>query len=247
MSLKTLSVIGAFVFWWLLSLLLPPNILPGPVATSQVLASNLMSGQTQFDLAITLFRVAGGLALAMLIGVPIGILMGINERAERVLDVWVMVALTVPSLCYAIVCFIWLGLNEVATITAIGLTAAPSIAINLWEGVKSIDAKLIDMARVFEARRATVFLRVVLPQVMPYIMASIRFGLGIIWKITVLVELIGRPSGVGFQLFYWYQLADMEQVLAWTMLFTLVMLFIEIVILKRIERRLFSWRPRVTV
>jgi NitT/TauT family transport system permease protein len=84
-----------------------------------------------------------------------------------------------------------------------------------------------------------------MPQVMPYIMASLRFGLGIIWKITVFVELIGRPSGVGFKLFYWYQLADMKQVLAWTLLFTLVMLLIEFVALKQLERYLFAWRPRV--
>ena len=87
--------------------------------------------------------------------------------------------------------------------------------------------------------------RVLLPQVMPYIMASVRMGLGIVWKIAVLVELIGRPNGVGFKLFYWYQLADMAQVLAWTLLFTLVMLVIELGILKQIEHRLFGWRPRV--
>ena len=80
---------------------------------------------------------------------------------------------------------------------------------------------------------------------MPYIMASVRMGLGIVWKIAVLVELIGRPNGVGFKLFYWYQLADMAQVLAWTLLFTLVMLVIELGILKQIEHRLFGWRPRV--
>ena len=84
-----------------------------------------------------------------------------------------------------------------------------------------------------------------LPQVMPYVMASLRMGLGIVWKIAVLVELIGRPSGVGFKLFYWYQLADMAQVLAWTLLFTLVMLAIELGILKQLEQRLFGWRPRV--
>ena len=61
----------------------------------------------------------------------------------------------------------------------------------------------------------------------------------------MLVELLGRPNGVGFKLFYWYQLADMAQVLAWTLLFTLVMLVIELGILSQLEKRLFGWRPRV--
>ena len=123
----------------------------------------------------------------------------------------------------------------------------PAVAINLWEGVKTIDFKLVEMARIFEARRPTILARVLLPQVLPFIMASVRMGLGIVWKIAVLVELIGRPNGVGFKLFYWYQLADMAQVLAWTLLFTLIMLAIELGILKRIEQRLFGWRPRVAL
>ena len=245
MLLRTVSFALAFVFWELLALLLPSSILPGPIETTVVLWQNLADGDVFEHLWITLLRVFGGLALALAIAVPVGVLMGVHRAAEGILDIWVMVAMTIPSLCYALICFIWLGLNEFAAIVAIAITAAPSIAINVWEGVKGIDVKLIQMARAYEADRPQVFARVLMPQVMPYIMASLRFGLGIIWKITVFVELIGRPSGVGFKLFYWYQLADMKQVLAWTLLFTLVMLLIELVALKQLERYLFSWRPRI--
>jgi len=247
MALKTGSIVVAVALWWLASLALPANILPGPWAATETLIGEVAEGSVFAHLGVTLMRVAGGLLLAMLIGIPLGVLMGVYHSAERVLDIWVMVALTVPSLCYAIICFIVFGLNEVAAIVAIGLTAAPSIVINLWEGVKTVDMRVVNMARSFEANRWTVFSQVLLPQVLPYIMASFRFGLGIVWKIAVLVELLGRPNGVGFQLFYWYQLADMEQVLAWTLLFTIVMLFIEIVVLKWLERRLFAWRPRVAL
>ncbi len=245
MLLKLGSMLAVVAAWFGLSLLLPATVLPGPWQTLNVLIENVVDGQVHQHLLATLGRVTGGLALAMAVGVPVGIVMGLNRFAEKTLDVWVMVALTVPSLCYAILAFIWIGLNETAAIVAIGLTSAPSIAINLWEGVKNIDTRLFKMARVFNASRWVIVRRVLFPQVLPYIMASLRFGLGIVWKITVLVELLGRPDGVGFQLFYWYQLADMGQVLAWTLLFTLVMLFIELVILQRLERRLFAWRPEV--
>ncbi len=245
--LKLASAALIVLAWWVVSLLMPKNLFPGPLETSAVLWANLVDGEIGAHLSITLLRVAGGFALAMLIGIPVGVVMGLYRRAERVLDLWVMVGLTIPSLCYTIICFIWFGLNEVATVVAIAITTAPSIAINLWEGVKDIDGKLTEMARVFGSSRLRVFRRVILPQVMPYIMAASRFGLGIIWKITVLVELLGRPSGVGFKLFYWYQLANMGQVLAWTLLFTLLMLFIEMVIFKRLDDWLFAWRPRVRV
>lgn len=245
--LKAISFGAAAVVWWLLSLTLPSEIFPGPIETTQALWGEIAGGRVGIDLAMTLLRVTAGLLLALLLGVPIGILMGLNRRAEAVLDVWVMIGLTVPSLCYAIVAFMWFGLNEGAAIIAIGVTAAPSITINIWEGVKNVDTRLVAMARVFEASRAVIVRRVLLPQILPYVMASARFGLGIIWKITVLVELIGRPNGVGFKLFYWYQLADMRQVLAWTLLFTIIMLIIELLILKPIERRVFAWRPQVAV
>lgn len=245
--LKVVSLVVAAIVWGLLSLTLPPDILPGPFETAKVLWEEIAGGRVETDLAMTLLRVVGGLILALLLGVPVGVLMGLNRRAEAVLDVWVMIGLTVPSLCYAIMAFMWFGLNEGATIIAIAVTAAPSITINIWEGVKNVDTKLVAMARVFEASRPAIVRRVLLPQIYPYVMASARFGLGIIWKITVLVELIGRPNGVGFKLFYWYQLADMRQVLAWTLLFTIIMLMIELLILKPIERRIFAWRPEVAV
>ena len=247
MLIKVGSMIAALLAWLGLSFLFPETVLPGPWQTIQVLADNFANGDILSHLAATLGRVLGGLVLAMAVGIPVGVLMGVNRLAEKTLDVWVMVALTVPSLCYAIFAFIWIGLNETAAIVAIGLTSAPSIAINLWEGVKNIDTRLFQMARVFNASRWVIIRRVLFPQVLPYIMASLRFGLGIVWKITVLVELLGRPDGVGFELFYWYQLGNMQQVLAWTLLFTLVMLVIELVILQNLERRMFAWRPEVRI
>lgn len=243
--IRVASLVAAVALWSLLSALIVPGVLPGPWETTQTLVANLAQSTFWTHLGVTLVRVGGGLALAMAIGIPVGVLMGLSRRTERALDLWVMVGLTVPSLCYALVCFITIGLNEAATIVAIGLTGAPAIVINLWEGVKNIDTRLVAMANVFEATPSAVFRRIVLPQVLPYVLAATRFGLGVIWKIAVLIELIGRPNGVGFQLFYWYQLADMRQVLAWTLVFTIVMLAIELLILKPLEIRLFAWRPRV--
>jgi NitT/TauT family transport system permease protein len=158
-----------------------------------------------------------------------------------------MVALTVPGLCYAIVAFLWIGLNELAAVAAIALTSFPSITLTIWEGVKGIDNRLIDMARAFGAPPPKRLWRVAIPQLLPYIMAAARYGLGIIWKITVLVELLGLSTGVGYMLHYWFQLNNMAQVFAWTVFFTVVMLVLELGVLKHVERRLFAWRPAARV
>jgi NitT/TauT family transport system permease protein len=107
--------------------------------------------------------------------------------------------------------------------------------------------KLVEMARTFNIPPRRRFTEVVVPQVLPYIMAAIRVGLGSIWKVVVIVELLGTSNGVGYMLHYWFQLFDMRQVFAWTVTFVLIILFIELVILSRIERSLFAWRERVSL
>lgn len=223
----------------------PPELIPGPYETVRALVDNLMRGELAFHLKATMIRVISSFVLVMVVGTGIGVIMGLFWRAEAALDLWIMVALTVPGLCYVIISFMWFGLNEFSAVVAISVTTVPSTIINIWEGVKDIDNKLVDMAKVFRTSPAKRLRRVIFPQILPYVMASSRFGLGIIWKVTVLVELLGRSSGVGFMLNYWWQLYDMTQVLAWTMLFTFIMLFLELVVLKQVEAKVFRWRPAI--
>jgi NitT/TauT family transport system permease protein len=241
--IKLGSFVLLFVAWWLASLTLPATILPGPAPTFATLWENALSGILLEQFLITMSRILAGFALSMVMGIVAGTLMGLWRRAEVALDLWVMVALTIPSLCYIIVTFMWFGMNEFSTVLAIALTSFPAIAITVWEGVKNVDNRLGDMAKTFRASRWERLTEVVMPQVFPYLLASSRFGLGIVWKVTVLAELLGRSNGIGFQLHQWFQLYNMRQVLAWTVFFTLVMLFIELLLLKQLELRLFRWRP----
>lgn len=244
-SIRMASLAVLLVLWQLASYAFSAKYVPGPVPTFVALWDLARSGQLIQHFDATMARMLVSFALAMLLGMVVGTLMGLYRRAEQALDLLVMVGLTVPGLCYIIVSFMWLGLNERAAVLAITWTTFPAIAINIWQGVKAIDQRLIDMARVFGCPGWRRTLRVVIPQVLPYLMAASRFGLGIIWKVTVLVELLGRSDGVGYMLNYSFQMFDMADVFAWTIFFTLVMLVIELAILKPIERRLFRWRPEI--
>ncbi|SDT11182.1 NitT/TauT family transport system permease protein [Bradyrhizobium canariense] len=241
------SVACFLFFWFILSKTLPSDVLPGPVPVFATLWSNLASGEFFYDAAWTLSRVFLSFISAMMIGVPIGIAMGLNRRVEAAAVIWVMVFLTVPGLVYLILMFMWFGLNEVSTVLAITVTGLPSVIIVIWEGVKTIDNKLTSMARAFGVPRTRRISGVLLPQMLPFFFSATRFGLGVMWKLTVFAELMGRSEGVGFKLNYWYQLYNMRQVLAWTLSFTLVMLLIELGIIKQLERRLFIWRPRAVL
>jgi NitT/TauT family transport system permease protein len=244
-SIRIASLVVLVILWQLGSLAFSEKYVPGPLPTFSALWDLARSGQLLKHFDATMIRMLLSFALAMLIGMAVGTAMGLYRKAEQALDLLVMVGLTIPGLCYIIVAFMWLGLNERAAVLAITWTTFPAIAINIWQGVKAIDQRLIDMARVFGASGWRRTMRVVIPQVLPYVMAAARFGLGIIWKVTVLVELLGRSDGIGYMLNYSFQMFNMADVFAWTLFFTLVMLVIELVILKPIERRMFLWRPEI--
>ncbi|MQA87026.1 MAG: ABC transporter permease subunit [Streptosporangiales bacterium] len=242
---RVVSIAVFVAAWQVTSMLIPPRYVPGPATTFAKLIEFAGSGALLGNLATTMIRLLGGFAVALLVGVAVGSAMGLYRRAEGALDLWVMVCLTIPSLVYIIIAFLWLGLTELGAIAAIAWTTFPAITVNVWSGVKAIDQGLIDMARVFRASRAVRGFAVILPQILPYVMGASRYGFGIAWKVTVFVELMGRSDGVGYQLNYSFQIFDMPGVFAWTLFFVAIMITIELGILKPLERHLFRWRPEL--
>lgn len=243
--LPGISLVVLCGLWEVAALILGARYLPGPVPTAARLAELFATDQVVSNLAPTILRVLGGFAVAEVLGVIVGVIMGLSRSWEKFLELGVMVGLTIPSLCYIILCFLWFGLNELAAIVAIGLTTFPIIAINVWSGVKSIDSQLNDMAWTFGISRRERIFKVIAPQITPYIVAAARYGFGVAWKVTIFVELMGLTNGVGFQLNYSFQIFDMTSVFAWTLLFTIVMLVLELAVFKPTEQWLFRWRPEV--
>jgi len=242
---RILSIVSLLAAWLVLSAIFPPTIVPGPVAVIKAMGENVASGKAVYHLYKTLVRVGFGLILTMLLGIGVGTLMGLSRKGEVFLDSWVMVGLTVPAIVYSIICLLWFGLNDLAAIVAIGTAAFPAVSISIWQGIKGIDMQLISMGQAFRLKNNAILRKIIFPQLLPHILASMRYALGICWKICTTVELIGMSSGVGYQLNSWFGLFSMAQVFAWTLLFLLVMFAIEYLLFKPIEKRLTRWRTGV--
>jgi NitT/TauT family transport system permease protein len=242
-AIKTLSVVVLVGFWYLGAAVLPASVMPAPHRVALVLWHEMTGPAIWADVAISLTRIVFAFTIAMALALVLGFAMGLSKTAERFFDVWMVGGISVPSLVIILTIFMIVGLNERAAILGAALPVVPILTINIWAGIKSIDPKLIDMAKAYHADRAAIIRSVVAPQVAPVLMASSRFGLGLIWKMVLFVELLGRSDGVGYKIEYYYQMFNMSEVLAHALLFLLIMLFIEFVLIGRIERRLFKWRP----
>jgi NitT/TauT family transport system permease protein len=137
------------------------------------------------------------------------------------------------------------GLNETSAYAAVAITIMPMLAISIWQGTKSIDKDLIDMSRIFHASPLSKVVDVILPQLISHILAAIRYGLGLAWKVVVVVEMFGLSNGVGYQVVRGFNVFSMKAVLAWAISFLVVMIVIEFGIIGWVEKAVTRWRPRV--
>lgn len=236
------SVSIFLLLWELASRFIVSSLLPSVIPVAQLMFDIVVSGEFFSHLLDTLRRVTIGFLLAYGISVPLGIAMGWDERAEYFFDIPILIGISVPGLAVAIVAIIWFGLSELAAYFSVFVLATPMIVFNFWQGTKSIDMDLVRMGESFEVSRLSLVRHVVLPSLLPHLLAAARFGLAISWKIVVIVELLGLTSGIGYMINHQFQLYSIIGVFAWTLNFTLVMMAIEFGILKTIEKRVTRWR-----
>ena len=202
------------------------------------------SGALALNLAATLARVAAAFVIAMGLGSAIGLAMGRSRLANRLGDPWLIVLLNLPALVIIVLAYIWAGLTETAAVAAVALNKLPIAAVTVREGARSLDTALDEMAHVFRMRAWTRMRHIVLPQLAPYLAAAARSGLSLVWKIVLIVELLGRPNGVGFEIGVAFQLFDVTRILAYALAFVAVMLAVETLLVQPLERHIARWRPR---
>ena len=244
MGARLVSLALLIAAWYAGSRLAGPRLLPDPQAVAAAILAEARSGALAFNLAVTLARVAVAFAIAMALGAVIGLVMGRWRVADRLGDPWLVVLLNLPALVIIVLAYVWAGLTETAAIAAVALNKLPVATVTVREGARSLDHALDDMAQVFRMSAWTRLRHVVLPQLAPYLAAAARSGLSLVWKIVLIVELLGRPNGVGFEIGVAFQLFDVTRILAYALAFVAVMLVIETFLVQPLERHVARWRPR---
>jgi NitT/TauT family transport system permease protein len=240
--LRGFSLLGFLVVWQLAAMAVNKPLLPAPTVVLASLWNDLTEGSLLYHLGVTLARVAVSFLIAMALGTALGIVMGRYRDVDAALDSLLVLALNIPALVTIILCYIWFGLTETAAVTAVALNKIPTVVVTVREGARAVDRKLMEVAGVYRVSMWRTFVQVYLPQLYPYLMAAARSGLALIWKIVLVVELLGRSNGVGFQLGTFFQFFDITGILAYTLAFAAVVLVVEAILMRPLERRLTRWR-----
>ena len=198
LALNTLSVIAGIALWWLLSGIgfnLPS---PGEVVVRG--AQLIADGTLLSDLTASLTRVFAGFALGTLVAIPVGFLMGWYGWARGLVEPWIQFFRTIPPLAIIPLAIVLLGIGEQPKILVIFLAAFFACVISTFQGVVNIDRTMINAARVLGTKDAGIFVRVVVPASVPFILVGMRVGLGAAWATLVAAELIAAQAGLGYRM-----------------------------------------------
>jgi NitT/TauT family transport system permease protein len=238
------SVALLLLVWSLVAALVDDRLCPSPFQVFAFIVKATASGELPYHLAVTLARVAAAFVAAMAVGSALGLAMGRSGTTNLVAEPWVILLLNAPALIIVVLAYIWIGLTETAAILAVALNKIPNVVVTVREGARAMDPAYMEMAKVYRFSKRSLLADVMLPQLYPYLAASARSGLSLIWKIVLVVELLGRSSGVGFEINIYFQTFDVRAILGYTVSFVAVMLAIEFLAVQPVERRAYRWRPR---
>ncbi|MGZ9809333.1 ABC transporter permease [Pseudoroseicyclus sp. H15] len=240
--LEILSLPLLLLLWQCAAWIAQSRFMPGPVAVAAEIWQELLGGRLIDDFAQTLTRAFAGFVIAMVLGTAIGIALGRIRPIDRLLSPWVVVGLNIPAIVVGIICYIWLGLTDVALVIAVVINKVPLVTTMMREGVRSLSEDFDELARMFRMPRARYLRLVLTPQLVPYLLAAARTGLSLVWKMVLVFEVLGSDGGVGFRVGVYFQFFDMTGILAYATVFVLVIMVIEYGLLRPLERRVLRWR-----
>ena len=191
----------------------------------------------------SLFRLGSGFAIALVVGTALGIAMGLSKAWDAFWHDWVMAILAMPALGWALFLSLVFGFGSTGPILTVILAGIPFVIVNVREGVRNTPRELFDMATAFGVDRAGTIRHVLIPSMMPYFFAAIRYAFSIGWKGLVISEVFGGQDGAGWTIKFWYDAHRAHGVVGYAMFFVIFAILLEKLVFERWSRRVFRWRP----
>jgi sulfonate transport system permease protein len=185
-------------------------------------------------------RVIEGFGIALVLALVLGVVIGLSRRFERFTDSTLQIIKPIPPIAWIPLAILWFGIGEASKIYIIAIGAFFPILVNTVEGIKNIDNRYLELARVYEVHKSRVVWQVILPGALPFIMVGIRLGLGMGWICVVAAELIAANSGIGYMLMDGRSLSRPDMVILGMIVIGIVGKLMDD-ILRYISRKVIKW------
>jgi ABC-type nitrate/sulfonate/bicarbonate transport system permease component len=191
---------------------------------------------------ISLSRLGVGFVLTMLLGIALGIGLGKSRLFEAAMHDFTVIGVTFPYLITALLVAMWVGFNNIGPVIVMVVAAVPYIALNVSQGVKAVDKKLVDMARSYEVSAGQSYRHVIFPSIYPFLFAAVRLAVSVGWRALIMGEVFAATSGAGYTISGYWRLNQRASLVAMGLYFAVFAVVMER-IFAATQRRVFRWRP----
>src|SRR5579862_1131572 len=196
--LLPLGFIGILIVCWRIAVGSRMGILPGPWVVLKAIGELARRGLLLKYVVASLFRVTWGFLLAVVAGIPFGLLLGWHRRMAMALNPIIQIFRPISPLAWIPIAVLWFGANDLAAIYLIFLASFLPLTVSAMNAVRNIDEVHIQAARNFGLTPSQIVWRVLYPAAMPQLIIGLRIALGIAWLVVVAAEMIAVNSGLGF-------------------------------------------------
>ncbi len=222
--------------------LIPAHILAAPSAVIGDAWEMIVSGELPSNMLVSLGRAMAGLALGVTLGSALAIAAGLTRAGENALDPPVQMLRTLPSLALTPLFIVWFGIGETPKIALITLGTMFPIYLNLFNGIRGVDPKLIEAARSFGLQGWDLIVHVILPGALPSFLLGLRFALAGSWLILVVAEQINASAGLGYLINNARDFSRTDTIVVCLIVYALLGLSADAIV-RALERRALAWRP----
>lgn len=231
--------LGFLAVWYLLSAsVLGAQRLPPPHAVVEEAWAVLIDGGFASSLRASLLRVLAGFGLAVAASVGLGILVAYNSWWRQFVRSIVQLVMSTPLVGIAVLAVVVFGVSSLGPILTVMAVATPYIVVNVAQSLTGVDHRLLEMSVSFGRTQGQIIRGVLLPASFYSVSSSIRLAFAVSWRIGLLTEVFAASSGVGFEIKRSFESYDIRSMIAWTLLYVVVILLIENLVVRQIERRL---------
>ena len=230
------------VVWSLLSWRYGAYVLPSPRAVVVGLAEIVRSGEVWTHTAASLVRIVVGFGAAVLVSMVMGLGAFLSRPARTVVQDLLAVLNATSVFVWIVISLIWFGLSNWAPIFTTFMITLPVVASNLVEGVASVDRRLLEMGDVYRLSGSGKFTAIVVPSIVPYLIAGMKVGFGLALKVSVVAEIFGVTTGIGYVMNYSREILATQMVFVWALVMIMIMLLADKLVFDAASRRLTRWR-----
>lgn len=229
------------IIWFIISLFYSPLILPSPILTFKTLFSLFITQDFWINYFDTLLKSIIGFSLSIIIGIPIGLLAGIKNNFYKMIRPIVMILQGAPVISYIAITMLWFGIGFYTPVFVSFIIILPTLILNISEGIKSTDTKLLEMANIYKVSKSYIYKYIFLPSIIPFLISSLKIISGTLWRSIVAGEFLAGSKGIGYSLALAKSTLNTEEVFAYTIFLILNGIIFEKLILK------LNFKPKISL